>query len=176
MTAFDSNGNDEQVRLVEPRKYLGTAEQAVLVERLSDGFEYFAMMDSIHTFEEEITDIVTPLGKRVMVRRVEPEFRSAGGLYLLESTVEPPLQGVVLKLGKGRSTPRVKAKKGPHKGFYVAAPQQFGPDVGGTFFVKPGDKVLLDKEEIRANHAALQFCHDKDLWIVNEAWVLGVLE
>ena len=122
-----------------------------------------------------VVDQITPLGKRLLVRRIEPELR-IGSIILPEIGVEKPLEGEVLKLGKGRATPRVKSKKSPTRGFMVPVPQRFGPDVEGTFNVKVGDEVLLNKEEIRANKASLCFCSDESLLIVDESWVLGVIE
>lgn len=45
---------------------------------------------------------VRPLYDRVLVKRVEEESRTAGGLFLPETAKEKPLMGVVLAVGQGR--------------------------------------------------------------------------
>ena len=45
---------------------------------------------------------VRPLYDRVLVKRVEEETRSRGGLFLPESAKEKPSEGVVLAVGQGR--------------------------------------------------------------------------
>ena len=45
---------------------------------------------------------VRPLYDRILVKRVEEETRSAGGLFLPESATEKPSQGIVLAVGQGR--------------------------------------------------------------------------
>jgi chaperonin GroES len=43
-----------------------------------------------------------PLYDRVLVKRVESESRSAGGLYIPESAKEKPQQAEVIAIGNGR--------------------------------------------------------------------------
>ena len=43
-----------------------------------------------------------PLGERLLVQRVEPEEKTAGGILLPESAKEKPKEGVVIALGEGR--------------------------------------------------------------------------
>jgi len=65
-----------------------------------------------------------PLYDRVLIKRVESETRSAGGLYIPESAKEKPQQAEVIAIGTGRLT-----------------------DGGDTvpLIVKPGDRVLFGK-------------------------------
>ena len=65
-----------------------------------------------------------PLYDRVLVKRVESEARSAGGLFIPESAKEKPQQAEVIAIGTGRVT-----------------------DKGETvdLVVKPGDRVLFGK-------------------------------
>lgn len=42
-----------------------------------------------------------PLNDRLVIRRVEHEERSAGGLFLPESAKEKPMEGEVLAVGNG---------------------------------------------------------------------------
>jgi chaperonin GroES len=45
---------------------------------------------------------IRPLYDRILVKRVEEETRSAGGLFLPESAKEKPSEGIVLAVGQGR--------------------------------------------------------------------------
>lgn len=47
---------------------------------------------------------VRPLYDRVLVKRLESEAQSTGGLFLPESAKEKPFEGVVLAVGQGRLT------------------------------------------------------------------------
>jgi len=47
---------------------------------------------------------VRPLYDRVLVKRLESEAKSTGGLFLPESAKEKPFEGVVLAVGQGRLT------------------------------------------------------------------------
>jgi len=49
---------------------------------------------------------IRPLGDRVIVRRVEEETKTAGGIYIPDSATEKPSEGEVLAVGKGRLTDR----------------------------------------------------------------------
>ncbi|MCC6621191.1 MAG: co-chaperone GroES [Deltaproteobacteria bacterium] len=43
-----------------------------------------------------------PLYDRILVKRVEEEARSAGGIYIPDTAKEKPLRGKVLAVGKGK--------------------------------------------------------------------------
>ena len=45
---------------------------------------------------------ITPLGDNVLVKRLEAETTTAGGIVLPESAKEKPRQGVVIAVGEGR--------------------------------------------------------------------------
>lgn len=45
---------------------------------------------------------ITPLGDNVVVKRLEAERTTAGGIVLPESAKEKPRQGVVISVGEGR--------------------------------------------------------------------------
>src|SRR5687767_7053634 len=45
---------------------------------------------------------IRPLHDRVIVRRLEEERRSAGGIVIPDSAKEKPIQGEVLAVGKGK--------------------------------------------------------------------------
>jgi chaperonin GroES len=48
------------------------------------------------------TPTITPLGDRVMIRRVEAEEKTKGGIVLPDTAKEKPREGVVVAVGKGR--------------------------------------------------------------------------
>jgi chaperonin GroES len=45
---------------------------------------------------------VKPLGENIMIKRVEAETRTAGGIVLPDSAKEKPREGVVVALGDGK--------------------------------------------------------------------------
>ena len=45
---------------------------------------------------------IRPLGDRVLVKRVEAEERTAGGILLPDTAKEKPKEGVVIALGNGK--------------------------------------------------------------------------
>jgi len=45
---------------------------------------------------------IRPLHDRVVVRRMEEEHTSAGGIVIPDSATEKPIQGEVLAVGKGK--------------------------------------------------------------------------
>ncbi len=45
---------------------------------------------------------IKPLGDRILVKRVEPEAKTKGGIVLPDTAKEKPREGVVLALGEGR--------------------------------------------------------------------------
>jgi len=47
---------------------------------------------------------IRPLGDRVIVRRVEEETKTAGGIYIPDSATEKPSEGEVIAVGKGKVT------------------------------------------------------------------------
>ena len=63
------------------------------------------------------TSTVTPLGDRVLVKRVQADDKTKGGIILPDSAKEKPREGVVMAVGLGklldngeRRTPSVKKK------------------------------------------------------------------
>ncbi|MEX2176770.1 MAG: co-chaperone GroES [Pirellulaceae bacterium] len=48
---------------------------------------------------------VTPIGDKVVIKRLESEARTAGGIVLPDSAKEKPQQGRVLSIGDGRQLP-----------------------------------------------------------------------
>ena len=92
---------------------------------------------------------VKPLHDRVIVRRLEQESKTAGGIIIPDTAKEKPLKGEVVATGKGRVN-----------------------DEGKTLplGVKSGDKVLFGK------YAGTEFQLDgKEYLMMREEDIYGVL-
>ena len=90
-----------------------------------------------------------PLHDRVLVRRVEAEEKTAGGIIIPDSAQEKPAEGVIVSVGSG-----TKAEDGK------VTPLD----------VKAGDKVLFGKwsgTEVKLD--------GEDLLIMKESDILGVI-
>ena len=91
-----------------------------------------------------------PLLDRVVIRRIEEEKRTAGGLIIPDTAKEKPSQGIVIAVGPG------------------------GRDEEGkpvTMTLKEGDRVLFGKwsgTEIKLS--------GEELLIMREADILGIIE
>ncbi|MEZ5988663.1 MAG: co-chaperone GroES [Planctomycetota bacterium] len=51
------------------------------------------------------TPTIVPLGDRVLLKRVEAEQKTKGGILLPETAKEKPKEGIVISVGKGRVLP-----------------------------------------------------------------------
>ncbi len=93
---------------------------------------------------------IKPLGQRVLVKRLEAEEVSAGGIVLPDTAQEKPQEAEVVTLGTG------------------------GKDDNGNeieFSVKAGDKVLISKyggNEVKVD--------GQEYLIISESDIFGVLE
>lgn len=93
---------------------------------------------------------IRPLHDRVVVRRLDPETISAGGIVIPDSVKEKPIQGEVVAVGKGKVL-----------------------EAGGiqAMDVKVGDKVLFGKysgTEVKIG--------DEELLVMREEDIMGVVE
>ncbi len=91
----------------------------------------------------------TPLHDRVVVRRLESEEKTAGGLIIPDSAKEKPAEGEVVSVGAG-------------------ARDESGARI--PMDIKAGDKVLFGKwsgTEVKIN--------DEDMLIMKESDILGIL-
>jgi chaperonin GroES len=91
-----------------------------------------------------------PLHDRVVVRRVEGESKSAGGIIIPDTAAEKPQQGEVLAVGPG-------------------AREESGKLI--PLDIKKGDKVLFGKwsgTEVKID--------GKELLIMKESDIMGVLD
>ena len=92
---------------------------------------------------------IKPLGQRVLVKRLDAEEVSAGGIVLPDSAQEKPQEAEVVALGTGGK-------------------DENGNDI--TFSVEEGNKVLISKyggTDVKVN--------GEDLLIINEGDILGVI-
>ena len=91
-----------------------------------------------------------PLHDRVVIRRVEQEEKSAGGIIIPDTAKEKPMEGEVVAVGPG------------------------GRDENGKLIpidVKPGDRVLFGKwsgTEVKIE--------GEELLIMKESDIMGVIE
>ena len=92
---------------------------------------------------------IKPLGDRVLVKRLEAEAVSAGGIVLPDSAQEKPQEAAIVALGTGGKT-------------------DDGKDI--EFHVKVGDTVLISKyggTDVKVD--------GEDLLILSQSDILGVL-
>ena len=91
-----------------------------------------------------------PLHDRVLLKRIEPEGKTAGGIIIPDTAKEKPQQGKVIAVGTGKLDD--SGKKIP-------------------FNVKKGDQVLMPKyggTEIKLDGKEYQIMREED--------ILGILE
>ena len=91
-----------------------------------------------------------PLHDRVVVRRVDSEEKTAGGIIIPDTAKEKPSEGIVESVGPGARDDSGKIQ---------------------PLDVKPGDRILFGKwsgSEVKLN--------GEDLLIMKESDILGVLE
>jgi chaperonin GroES len=93
---------------------------------------------------------IRPLHDRVVVRRMEEETKSAGGIVIPDSAAEKPSQGEVLAVGPGKKTDAGKVQ---------------------TMDVKVGDKVLFGQYS-----GSTVKIDGEELLIMSESEIFGVVE
>jgi chaperonin GroES len=93
---------------------------------------------------------IRPLHDRVVIRRMEEERTSAGGIVIPDSATEKPIQGEVLAVGNGKILDNGEAR---------------------PLDVKVGDRVLFGKysgTEVKIE--------GEDLLVMREEDIMGVIE
>lgn len=86
---------------------------------------------------------ITPLGDRVLVRRVEETETIRGGIHIPDSAREKPQEAEVLALGPGR-----RDKHGKRIAFEVKAGDRvLVAKFGGTEVQRDGETLLLLRED-----------------------------
>jgi chaperonin GroES len=99
---------------------------------------------------EETKMKLRPLQDRVLIRRVEPETKTAGGIFIPDTAQEKPMEGEVVAVGPGARDEAGKLH---------------------PLDVKLGDRVLFGKwsgTEVKLD--------GEDLMIMKEADIMGVLD
>jgi chaperonin GroES len=94
--------------------------------------------------------MLRPLQDRVLIRRVAPETKTAGGIFIPDAVQEKPIEGEIVAAGQG-----ARNKDG------TLQPMD----------VKPGDRVLFGKwsgTEIKLD--------GEELMIMSAADIMGVLD
>jgi len=86
---------------------------------------------------------IRPLHDRVIVKRIEEERKSAGGIVIPDTAAEKPDQGEVMAIGNGRILEDGKLRPLDIK---VGDRILFGKYSGQTVRVK-GDELLVMREE-----------------------------
>ena len=93
---------------------------------------------------------IRPLGDRILVKRIQEEEKTKGGIIIPDTAKEKPQEGKVVAVGKGKMT---------EQGKLVA------PDV------KAGDRILFGKwsgSEVKLD--------GEELIIMKESDILGIVE
>jgi len=88
---------------------------------------------------------VRPLYDRILVKRVEEETKSKGGLFLPETAKEKPPEGIVLAVGSGKVTESGEIKPlQVQKGDRIA----FGRYAGNEIKIDGEEHLILREEEV----------------------------
>jgi len=101
----------------------------------------------VKTTTKKSTPKIRPLGEKVLLRRLEAEQRTAGGIVLPDTAKEKPQKGVVLALGEGKLT-----KDGKRVEFQVAKGDKvlFSSYAGTEIKVDGQEYLLMDESDILA--------------------------
>ena len=88
---------------------------------------------------------IKPLGDKVIVKRVEAEEKTAGGIVLPDSAQEKPKRGIVLAVGNGRmldsgERTQMQVKKNDEVLFTSYA--------GSEIKVGPDEYMIMDEADI----------------------------
>ena len=88
---------------------------------------------------------IRPLHDRVVVRRLEEETTSAGGIVLPDSATEKPSQGEILAVGTGKVT-----DNGDVRALDVSVGDKiiFGQYAGSTVKIDGEELLILSESEI----------------------------
>ena len=86
---------------------------------------------------------IRPLHDRVIVKRLEEERKSAGGIVIPDTAAEKPEQGEIVAVGKGKKNDDGKII---HLDVKIGDRVLFGKYSGQTVRVK-GDELLVMREE-----------------------------
>ncbi|MCF6155570.1 MAG: co-chaperone GroES [Candidatus Brocadia sp.] len=86
---------------------------------------------------------VRPLGEKILIKRVEAEGKTAGGILLPDTAKEKPKEGKIIALGDGKLL-----KSGERAKFQVAKGDRvLFSSYGGTEVKIDGEEYLLMSED-----------------------------
>jgi chaperonin GroES len=106
-----------------------------------------AYQDLIDPQEVEHMATIRPLGDRVLIKRLEAEEQTAGGIVLPDTAKEKPKQGKVIAVGDGRQLESgEKAEFQVKKGDTVL----FGSFAGTEVTVDGEEYILMSEDDILA--------------------------
>lgn len=88
---------------------------------------------------------VRPLQDRILVKRVESETRSAGGIIIPDTAKEKPLEGLVIAVGEGKRLEDGSRVKPEVK---VGERVLFGKYAGTEIKVDGEDHIILKESDI----------------------------
>jgi chaperonin GroES len=87
---------------------------------------------------------IQPLGDRVVVKPLEAEAKSKGGIVLPDSAKEKPQEGKVVAVGKGKVLENASVQSLEVK---VGDKVLYGKYSGNEITTKDGDELLIMREE-----------------------------
>lgn len=90
---------------------------------------------------------LNPLHDRVVVKRIEAETQSLGGIFIPDNATEKPDQGTVIAVGVGR---RTEAGEIIPMSLKENDKVLFGKFAGQTVTIKGEEVLILKEEEIYA--------------------------
>ena len=90
---------------------------------------------------------IKPLGEKVLIKRLEAEEKTAGGIVLPDTAKEKPKKGKVIALGDGK-----QSESGDLMPFQVQVGDQvlFGSFAGTEISVDGEEYLLMSEDEILA--------------------------
>ncbi|HSG88601.1 MAG TPA: co-chaperone GroES [Pseudomonadales bacterium] len=88
---------------------------------------------------------IRPLHDRVVVRRLEEEAKTAGGIVLPDSAAEKPSQGEILAVGPGKALDNGEIRA---LGVKIGDKVVFGQYGGSTVKVDGEELLILSESEI----------------------------
>jgi chaperonin GroES len=90
---------------------------------------------------------VKPIGEKVLIKRLDPEEKTAGGIVLPDSAKEKPQEGKVIELGEGKLLKNgERAKSQLKKGNRVLFTSYAGTEVT----IEGEEYLIMNEEDILA--------------------------
>jgi chaperonin GroES len=117
------------------------------VREFARHLSFFPILDSDDFRERLSTMRIEPLGDKVVVKRLEPEQRTGGGIVLPDSAKERPRQGRVLSVGDGR-----RLSDGSRASLQVREGDRvlFSAYAGAEVVVEREELLIMGEDEILA--------------------------